>query len=70
VARAAFEPNDEQKKLLVALKRAATKAAEADTAYRAALAAAAESGVPVARLAADLDVERKTVYRHLGRTMQ
>lgn len=44
-----------------------------DAQYRAAIAKLADRetgrGVPIAHLATELGVERKTVYRHLGRSM-
>lgn len=40
-----------------------------EAAYKAALARLADKDVPIAHLAERLGVERKTVYRHLGRSM-
>lgn len=45
---------------------------QAETEYRKALvhlASAEGDGVPVAYIADQLGIERKTVYRHLGRSM-
>jgi hypothetical protein len=45
---------------------------EVEAEYRAALAEVtdpAKDAVPIAYMAAQLNVERKTVYRHLGRSM-
>lgn len=45
---------------------------EIEDAYKAALAklvSADGDAVPIAYIAEQLDVERKTVYRHLGRSM-
>jgi transcriptional regulator of acetoin/glycerol metabolism len=44
---------------------------EAEREYKEALAAIAQptGPVPIAHLAEQLDIERKTVYRHLGRSM-
>ena len=46
---------------------------EIDEKYRARLAFLADKengrSVPIATLAAELGIERKTVYRHLGRSM-
>lgn len=69
MARPPWSPDDSQKKLIAAVKRAARKRADAEAEYKEALAAAAAADVPIARLAEELDVERKTVYRHLGRSM-
>jgi DNA invertase Pin-like site-specific DNA recombinase len=43
---------------------------EVEDAYRLALAElTSDDGVPIAYIAEQLGVERKTVYRHLGRSM-
>jgi hypothetical protein len=69
MARAPWAPNDEQKKMLAALKALARRRDAVEAAYKKQLAECAAAGIPVARLADDLAVERKTVYRHLGRSM-
>lgn len=56
-------------RLLAALKRAAKRRDEAEAKYREELAACAGADVPIARLAEELDTERKTVYRHPGRSV-
>lgn len=67
--RAPFTPSDDQRKKLAALKWAHHKAAEAEAEYKALLAECAEADIPIARLAQELGIQRKTVYRHLGRSM-
>lgn len=69
VARAAWTPNEEQKKLMAAIKRAKRKWDDAEVEYKALLAKGGEAEIPVAHLAQELSVERKTIYRHLGRSM-
>lgn len=67
--RAAWTPDENQQKLLAAVKRAAKKRDEAEAEYRRILAQCGEAEIPVARLSEELQVERKTIYRHLGRSM-
>lgn len=67
-----WEPDpalDQRIEKLVAMYR---KIAEADTAYREELAQLAQpvGPVPIAHLAERLELERKTVYRHLDRPMK
>ncbi len=69
VPRAAWTPDEEQKKLIAAIKRAKKKWDEAEVEYKALLAKGGDAGIPVAHLSKELDVERKTIYRHLGRSM-
>jgi transcriptional regulator of acetoin/glycerol metabolism len=69
MAKAPFTPDDHQKKLLAAVKRAAKKKEAADAEYKEALAQCAQANIPVLRLSEELGVERKTIYRHLGRSM-
>lgn len=68
--RPTWEPTPEQKKLIRALRRsiAKTRAAQAEQ-----LRVAAEcdaGGIPIVHLATELGVERKTVYRLLGRPVE
>ena len=69
VARPPWTPDAEQAKLLATLAAAAESREKAEAAYREALAECAAADVPVKVLAERLNVERKTVYRHLGRSM-
>jgi transcriptional regulator of acetoin/glycerol metabolism len=68
--RSPWSPNSDQTRLLAALHRAAEKRAAAEAELRAALAACEQADIPIARLAKELGVERKTVYRYLGRPMK
>jgi transcriptional regulator of acetoin/glycerol metabolism len=69
VPRAAWTPNEEQKKLMAAIKRAKKKWDDAEMEYKALLAKGGEAELPVAFMSQELGVERKTIYRHLGRSM-
>lgn len=69
MSRAAFTPNDDQRNLLAALRLVHRKAAEAEAEYKRLLAECAEADIPIAKLAQELGIQRKTVYRHLGRSM-
>jgi hypothetical protein len=69
VPRPPWTPDDDQKKLLAALKRAHAKMGDAEAEYKRLLAECAAADIPVARLADTVEVERKTIYRHLGRSM-
>lgn len=69
VPRAAWTPDDEQKKIIAAIKRAKKKWDDAEVEYKELLAKGGDAGVPVAHLSQELGVERKTIYRHLGRSM-
>lgn len=64
------ELSPEQKRLLAALKRAHAAIGEADERYRAKLAECDAAGIPIRQLAQELHIERKTIYRHLGRPMK
>lgn len=74
VAKQRYSPPNEQVAAeiaeVVALYR---ERQELDEKYRARLAFLADKengrSVPIASLAAELGIERKTVYRHLGRSM-
>lgn len=70
VPKAAFTPSEENQRKIARAKDAARRRDEADAEYRELLAELHnEDGVPVAHLAKEFDVERKTLYRHLGRSM-
>jgi hypothetical protein len=70
VPKASFTPSDQQKQKIAAAIRAAKRRDEADAEYRRLLNELHhDDKVPVAHLAEVFDVERKTIYRHLGRSM-
>ncbi len=64
-----FAPDDNQKRLLAALKRAHKKAVDSEAEYKQVLAECAAAEIPVAKLAEEVGAQRKTIYRHLGRSM-
>lgn len=68
--RSPWSPNADQTRLLAALKRDAEAREKAEEQYRTRLAECEQAGIPIRRLADELGVERKTVYRHLGRPMK
>ncbi len=67
--RAPFAPDENQQRLLDAVKDAHMRAAEAEAEYRRLLAECADADIPVATLAKTIGTERKSIYRHLGRSM-
>ena len=69
MAKPFWEPTPEQRRILAAIKRAAAKRDEAEAAYRRQLAVGTEAAIPITYIAEALGVERKTVYRHLGKKM-
>lgn len=73
VARAKWTPpNDEVAGRVDRVVQLAQQLKDIEAEYRRALAEVADpdgDAVPVAYLAKRLDIERKTVYRHLGRSM-
>lgn len=69
VPKPSFTPDEQQAKMLAALKRAHAKVAAADAEYKRLLAECADAGIPILTLAKTVGAERKTVYRHLGRSM-
>lgn len=70
MARPAFTPDDEQGKTLAVLARIAAARAKLDAEADEAIHLANDQHIPIARIAETLNVERKTVYRHLGRQMK
>lgn len=65
-------PNDEVNAEIEAMVELHRRQQELDAEYRQALAKLADPegrAVPIAHLAERLGMERKTVYRHLGRSM-
>jgi len=69
MSRPPWSPNADQRRLLVAVKRAHAKKAQVDAEYKKALADAAAAEIPILHIANEIGVERKTVYRNLGRSM-
>ncbi|MGI5247522.1 hypothetical protein [Dactylosporangium sp. CA-139066] len=70
MARPAFTPDDDQRKTLAVLARIAAARAKLDVEADGAIKRAKEQDIPIAHIAETLGVERKTVYRHLGRPMK
>jgi hypothetical protein len=64
-----FTPDDNQKRLLAALRRAHKRAGDAEAEYKRILAECAAADIPVLKLAEEVGAQRKTIYRHLGRSM-
>jgi transcriptional antiterminator len=71
VPKAKWTPDEQIEREVAALVEKHRKIAAAEAEYRADLARLAQPNgpVPIAYLADKLNVERKTVYRHLGRSM-
>lgn len=67
--KAAYTPSDEDREMLAALEEAHAEVGRVTAKYRQILADCAARGIPVAKLAETVKVERKTIYRHLGRSM-
>lgn len=70
MTRNPWVPSPTQAKLLAALREADSERKASDARYRALLAECSAAQIPIARIAAEVDVERKTIYRHLGRPMK
>lgn len=71
VPKARFSPDEATEREIQELLALHGRLAEVEAAYRSKLAELARPNgpVPIAHLAERLNVERKTVYRHLGRSM-
>ncbi len=67
--RPVFAPNARQRRILDALGRLAARRAADDAKLTELVAAADSLGVPILVIAENAEVERKTVYRRLGRPM-
>ncbi|MGS2615142.1 hypothetical protein ACVCAH_11545 [Micromonospora sp. LZ34] len=67
--RPTFTPDDAQRATLDALARLARRRKKLDEEADALMAKADEQGIPVSWIADHAQVQRKTVYRHLGRPM-
>jgi 3-hydroxyacyl-CoA dehydrogenase len=70
MARPPFSPDPDQRKILGRLSALAKRRAELDTETDETIAAADSSGIPIAAIAAAANMQRKTVYRHLGVPMR
>ncbi|GGM52466.1 hypothetical protein ACFFX1_55555 [Dactylosporangium sucinum] len=66
--RRGFRPNAAQEAKLVKIRQAWAEREAARGEYRRLLIACGEAGVPVLYLSRELGVERKTLYRQLGRS--
>jgi hypothetical protein len=66
----AFTPDEEQHRTLAALARLARRRASDDAELTRLIELADGQGIPVAAIAEGAHVERKTVYRRLGRPMR
>lgn len=71
VPRSKWTPDDDMAAKIADVVERYKRWHEAEREYKDALAAIAQptGPVPIAHLAEQLDIERKTVYRHLGRSM-
>jgi hypothetical protein len=70
MSRSPWVPNPTQEVLLATLRAAAEERKRCDERYRELLAECALAEIPIARIATEVSVERKTIYRHLGRPMK
>jgi hypothetical protein len=68
--RPVFTPDATQRRILAALARLAARRADDDAKLTELIEQADVAGVPIAVIAENADVERKTVYRRLGRPMR
>ena len=69
MARPAFDPSDEQSRILATLRRLAARQAKLTAETDQVIATAHDHGIPIAWIAGALGRQRKTVYRHLGHRM-
>ncbi|MFC6017193.1 helix-turn-helix domain-containing protein [Plantactinospora solaniradicis] len=68
--RPTFTPDDAQRATLDAIARLARRREKLDKEMDELIAKAAQQEIPIATIADRAGVERKTVYRHLGRPMR
>lgn len=66
--RPAFAPDPDQRRILGALSRNATRRAEADTHFTQLVEQADAAGIPILLIADRAQVQRKTIYARLGRS--
>jgi hypothetical protein len=67
MSRPAFTPSTSQRRLLASIERLVGRRAEDDAALTRLIEEADGAGVPIAVIADSAGMERKTVYRRLGR---
>lgn len=67
--RPTFTPDDAQRATLDALTRLARRRKKLDKETDELMSKAEEQGIPISWIADTAQVQRKTVYRHLGRPM-
>ncbi|MFI2663335.1 helix-turn-helix domain-containing protein [Micromonospora carbonacea] len=67
--RPTFTPDDTQRATLDALARLARRRKKLDKEADELMVKADEQGIPISWIADTAQVQRKTVYRHLGRKM-
>jgi hypothetical protein len=70
MARPSFAPDAAQQRILAALAELATQRAADEARLTDLLRQAEAAGIPILTIAESADVERKTVYRRLGRPMR
>lgn len=68
--RPVFSPNAHQRRILAALAKLATRREADDTKLTTLIEQADAQGIPILTIAESAAVERKTVYRRLGRPMR
>lgn len=68
--RPTFTPSDAQRATLTALARLARRRKKLDEEADALIAKADGQGIPISHIADSAQVQRKTVYRHLGKPMR
>lgn len=68
--RPAFAPDTAQRRLLDALARLAERRTADDAELTDLITKADAAGIPILTIADKAEVERKTVYRRLGRPMR
>lgn len=70
MARPIFSPDDHQARVLRKLRELASQRKDIEEATDRAIAEADQAQIPIAHIAKEAEVTRKTVYRHLGRPMK
>lgn len=68
--RPTFTPSDAQRATLAALTRLARRRKKLTEETDALIAEADNQGIPISHIADSIAMERKTVYRHLGKPMR
>jgi AcrR family transcriptional regulator len=70
MARAIFSPDDKQARILGKLRELAQQRKAIEEETDRAIVEADQARIPIAHIAKDAEVTRKTVYRHLGKPMK